>query len=843
MQSNEIPKSRAIDLKWVFKMAWRDSRKNRSRLLLFIASIVLGIAAIVAVYAFRDNLQRDIDDQAKTLAGADLILESRQPANPETEKIIANLGDEKAAERTFVSMLYFSKSGNSRLGQVRALEGNYPFYGPIETSPAAAEKNFRNERQALVDQTLMLQFGVKPGDSIRVGNLSFQIAGALKKAPGQTGIVSAVNPVVYIPMKYLEQTGLSKTGSRIQYKYYFKYNQPAQLAKVLKQLEPKLEKEGMEVQTVASTKENTGKSFKNVSRFLALSGFIALLLGCIGVGSAIQVYIREKLTSIATLRCLGVKSSEAFLIYLIQIAGIGLLGSVIGAILGTVIQFLLPYLLKDFIPVELTMNISWYAIGQGIAVGLIIAILFAMPSLLTVRLVSPLNALRLSFEKTTGKRDPLKGLVYLLIFGFVLGFTYLQMESWTMAAVFTLSVVLAFVLLFALSRVMMFILRKVLSGPLGYLWRQGFANLYRPNNQTLMLTVSIGLSTAFIATLFFVQGILLNRLSLSSGPNQANMVMFDIQTSQAKALINLVKTYKLPVLSQVPIVTVRLEKINGKKPIANRSAFNGELRVTFQEKLTSAETLVGGKWTGIAKPDGPIYVSLEEGYAKRLKVKIGDQILFNVQGMPINTIVGSLRSVNWAQMQTNFRVVFPKGVLEEAPQFQVITTHVPNQQRSAEVQTAVVAAFPNISVIDLGLVLSVLDELFSKIGFVIQFMAAFSMATGWIVLISAVLTSKGQRLKESVLLRTLGASRKQILSITAIEYLFLGSLSAATGLLLALSGSWALAAFVFDAPFTPSLIPIVLLFGSITSLVVITGVWSSRGMLSQPPLAVLRKDL
>ena len=193
-------------------------------------------------------------------------------------------------------------------------------------------------------------------------------------------------------------------------------------------------------------------------------------------------------------------------------------------------------------------------------------------------------------------------------------------------------------------------------------------------------------------------------------------------------------------------------------------------------------------------------------------------------------------------MQTNFRVVFPKGVLEDAPQFNVLITKVPNSQVSAKFQGAVVRSFPNVSVIDLDLILKVLDELLTKIGFVIRFMAAFSMATGWIVLISAVITSKSQRLRESVLLRTLGASRKQILTITALEYLFLGALAAGAGMILALGGSWALAVFSFESAFTPPLLPIFILFISVVALVVFTGVFSSRKVLNQPPLEVLRKD-
>ncbi len=844
MQQNNPVLKRSVNIGWLFKMAWRDARRNKSRLFLFVSSIILGIAALVAVYSFRDNMQHDIDDQAKTLTGADLVIQARKPVSAKTQAVLDTLGNEKASERSFASMIYFLKNEGSRLVQVRALEGNYPFYGTIETTPANAATTFQQDRRALVDKTVMLQFNAKPGDSIKIGSVHFLIAGVLDKAPGQTGISATVAPVVYIPLKYLEQPGLTKIGSRIQYKYYYRYNKPSAVAGQVKKIQRLLDKENLDTETVESKKESTGKSFRDVSRFLELSGFIALLLGCIGVGSAIHVYIREKLNSIATLRCLGLKAWEAFLIYLIQIVFIGFIGAVLGAALGTIIQFALPLVLKDFIPVQLTIQISWLAIGQGVLLGLIISVLFALPSLLSVRIISPLNAIRHSFEKSTDPKDPLKWIVYLLILLFVLAFTRFQMSSWMQAAVFTGSISIAFLLLFGLSRVLMWTVKRLIPSSSSYLWRQGFANLYRPNNQTLMLTISIGLSTAFICTLFFVQGILIKRVTISSAANQANMILFDIQNEQKEAIATLTRDFKLPVMNQVPVITVRIEKINGKTALQDtagdsRRAFQGELRITFQDTLTSAEKVIKGVWQGKAKPEEKVYVSLEEGYARNIHVGVGDSIVFNVQGLLVPTIVGSLREVNWARMQTNFRVVFPTGVLEDAPQFHVLMTRITSNNVSANYQSAVVRKFPNVSVIDLGLILKTLDELLSKISFVIQFMAAFSMATGWIVLISAVLTSRGQRLRESVLLRTLGASRKQILAITTIEYLFLGAFSAGAGIILALGGSWLLAVFSFDTSFTPSLLPVLLLFVLICFLVVLTGVLSSRKVLNTPPLAVL----
>ena len=841
-----------LNFRWLVQMAWRDSRRNRSRLFLFISSIILGIAALVAIYSFEYNLRRDIDAQAKSLLGADLVIETNKAVNEEAMPMLSSLGEQRSEERTFASMIYFPKNEGTRLVNVRALEGAYPYYGDIETTPASASRSFRDGQRALVDKTLMLQFDAKLGDSIKVGEVTFLITGILNKAPGQTGFSAAVAPVVYIPLSYLQETGLSQKGSRITYNFYYKFGPAVDVQKLVKRMEHRLDKAELDYETIESRKENTGRSFEDLTEFLALVGFIALLLGCIGVASAIHIYIREKINTIAVLRCLGVSSRQAFLIYLIQIVGIGLIGSVIGAILGTLIQQFLPLVLKDFLPVEITVAISWAAIVQGILLGLVISILFALLPLVSVRNISPLNTLRLSFQETSLFKDPVKWLVYLLIVLFVFVFTYLQMDSLRKTAYFTLGVLTAFLVLSGLSYALMWLARRFFPSSWSYLWRQGFANLFRPNNQTLILVVSIGLGTAFICTLFFVQGILINRVTLSSSGNQPNMVLFDIQNDQKKAVADLTRQMNLPILQQVPIVNMRLIEIKGrtasdlKKDSAARSALralNREYRVTYRDSLSDSEKITDGNWVGTAVVGKPVYISLEDGFAKRIGIKVGDKLDFNVQGAPVSTRVGSLRKVDWNRIQTNFLVIFPSGVLEDAPQFHVLLTRVPSNEASAGFQQAVVRAYPNISMIDLGLVLSVLDEILDKMGFVIRFMAAFSIITGLIVLIASVLISKYQRIQESVLLRTLGASRKQILVITALEYFFLGALAAGAGIVLSLAASWGLAEFSFETTFSPEMLPVILLFILISSLTVIIGLFNSRGILNKPPLEVLRSDV
>lgn len=844
---------RGLNFPWLLKMAWRDSRRNRSRLLLFVSSIILGIAAMVAIYSLGDTMSDEIDRQAASLLGADLEISSNKQISPGIRKMADSLGHRRSEQQSFTSMIYFPKNEGTRLVQVRALGGAFPYYGALETVPASSGRSFRNEQAALVDQTVMLQFNAQVGDTVKIGNLPFVVAGTLMSAPGQTGLSASVAPVVYIPLQYLEQTGLSQKGSRINYRFYFKFDQSVNIDELVKNIEPRLESEGLNYDTVESQKEDTTRSLKDLTQFLALISFIALLLGCIGVASAIHIYVREKINSVAILRCLGARGNQAFLIYLIQIVVIGFIGSVAGAALGTIIQQFLPYALKDFLPVAITTELSWKAIGQGLLLGLVISFLFALLPLISIRNVSPLNTLRLSFQSLSLFKDPVKWLVYLAILVFIFGFSYIQLSSAQQAIFFSIGVLIAFLLLVGVAALLMWAVRRFFPDPWSYLWRQGLANLFRPNNQTTILIVAIGLGTAFICTMFSVQSILLNRVMLSASGNQSNAVLFDIQPLQKDSVVALVRQQGLPIDGTVPIVNMRLEKVNNITVEAleedstikmHQWIFDREYRVTFRDSITPSEKIVKGKWIGkVDTSSGTVFISLEKRFAENNSIDIGDTMLFNVQGSVIPTIVGSLRAVDWNRIQTNFLVVFPTGVLEEAPQFHVLMTRIPTKEASARFQQLMVQRFPNVSIIDLSLVLSIVDKLLDKVGFVIRFMAGFSIFTGLIVLIASVLISKYQRIQESVLLRTLGASRKQIFYITALEYFFLGALAAATGIVLSLGISWMLAKFVFETEFTLQWLPLLIVFVAICLLTVFIGLINSRAVVRRPPLEILREEV
>ncbi len=840
---------------WLWKMAWRDSRRSRRRLFLFMSAIVLGIAALVAINSFGDNLSASVDEQARELLGADLVLTYNKTLNKKTEAFLNTISPERSNEVAFPSMVFFPRSGGVRLSQVKALEGRFPYYGEWEVQPSAAVARFRKagktgERIALVDDALLVQLNARPGDSVKVGSLMFLVAGRVMKTPGQTAVTTTVAPTVFLPYAQLPETGLLQRGSRVTYRSYFQFDPGTNVDAYIKTFASRLDKAGINYDTVTERKEQTGRAFTDLTRFLNLVAFVALLLGCVGVASAVHLYVKEKIASVAVLRCIGASGRQAFLIYLIQTSLMGLMGAVLGAALGSIVQLILPEVFGSFLPIDVTVTVSWKAVAQGVGTGLVIAVLFALLPLLVIRKVSPLRTLRTSYEEDVTGRDPLRWAVYGAIVLAITGFAYWQIRDWKMALGFTLGLATAFGVLTGLGRLLMFLVRRFFPVSWSYIWRQSLANLYRPQNQTLILVISIGLGAFLIATLYLTQTLLLSRVQLSASGGQPNMVLFDIQNEQKAGVQQLVQSHRLPVVQSVPVVTMRLAEVNGRTVEAIQKdtsskipdwALTREYRVTYRDALIDSEKLATGKAQSLRNQTA--LISVEKGYLDRMRLKLGDTLTFNVQGALIPTVVGGTREVDWNRVQTNFLIVFPNGVLEQAPQFHVLMTRVRDTQQSAAFQRDLVRRYPNVSAIDLGLILRTIDDILEKVSFVIRFMALFSIVTGLLVLSSSVVISKYQRIQESVLLRTLGASRRQILLISLIEYMLLGLLAAFSGIVLSVFGTWGLAYFVFEIPFVPDFTPLLVVAAVVTALTILIGLFNSRGVLVRPPLEVLRAEV
>ena len=835
---------------WILRMAMRDGKASGRRLVLFMASIVLGIMAVVAIQSFSANLKQNIQLQSKALMGADFLIDSNQYPNERVRAIIDSLGGAQGTEVNFASMAAFPKAEATKLIRVRGIAGNFPIYGELETEPVEASQTYANGKFALVDATAMLQYNLQVGDSVKIGTTLFSIAGALKAAPGSTAISSSVAPPVVIPYRFVEETGLLQQGSRVEYNYYFKADEETDLELLNQRVDPLLDAENADLDSHLDTSRRLGRRYDNFAKFLNLVAFIALLLGCVGIASSVNIYIREKLKSVAILKCMGATRAQSFQIFLLQIAAMGFIGGVAGAMGGVLLQQLFPFILEDFLPFEVSISWVWPPIFQGVLLGIFMSVLFALLPLLSTWFVSPLQVLRIQ-EQTAKPPRWIVMLIFVAILLFVFFFSLSLLDNWTYALAFVLGIMVTFAVLSGIAGLFMKAIKRFFPSRWGFIARQSLLSLFRPQNQTRVLILAIGVGTFLISTLYFTKDILLARAQLNSSTDSPNLIILDVQSQQQEAVEGQILPKGLPVLDNIPIVTMRVHELSGR-PVndirtdststINQWILNHEFRVTYRDSLIASETLLDGEWIAEYDQQGPIPISMAYNVAQDAEVGIGDAITFNVQGVLMETVVASIREVDWGRMQLNFSIVFPTGVLEGAPKFHVITTNAPDEATSALLQRDLVKAFPNLSIIDLRQVVTLIESILDKISWVINFMAFFSILTGIIVLIGAVRTSKYQRIRESVLLRTLGAKGKQILKIAALEYLYLGVLGSGFGILLSLLGSELLAVFVFETPFTPSYVPFLLLLPGITFLVLAIGLFNSTGVLHSPPLQVLRKE-
>ncbi len=840
---------------FVLQMAARELRAAPRRLFLLTGTVAVGVAALVAINSFTDNLRDSVRLQARSLLGADLSLVSRQPLTPRAAALVDTLSRRAVAARvtSFAGMAYVPRTEGTRLVQVAAVTGRYPFYGEIRTQPRRAWDELQSGRHVIVDPSLLTALGARLGDTVALGEGRFIITGTIESAPSEVGFRFAFGPRIYIPAAHLQETGLLGFGARVQYEIFLQLPPGISAQELAARYGPRLRSERVRVRTVADDQRNLNDVLSRLTGYLGLVALMALLLGGIGVASAVIVFIRQRAESIAVLRCLGATGGRIFAIYLVEAAVMGLAGSVAGALIGLALQRFLPGLLAGLLPVDVVPSISWSAVGLGIGMGLWVAVTFTLLPLLGIRRISPLSALRRPFDSERPRRDLWWGLAMLVLAGSTVALAVRQVGSWRQGAIFAGGVALTLLILWAASWALIRIMRRWLPAGWPYVWRQGLANLHRPANQTVTLVLAIGFGAFLLGTLYLVQHNLLRQLRLTGGTARPNLVLFDIQPDQLSGIERELRDAGLPLSHPTPIVPMRIRSVKGRpvtKLLGDSTPGNGppnawvyrrEYRSTYRDSVVATERVVAGRWSA-AKAPLPARISVEQDLSRELGVGIGDEIVWDVQGVTLASRVTSLREVDWARFEPNFFVVFAPGALEQAPQTWVTLTRIASPEARGRFQRRLAERFPNVSTLDLSLLQEALERLVDRVALAIRFMALFSLGVGAVVLVGALATSRFQRIREGALLRTLGATRAQIFRVVLAEYLSLGLLASAVALVLAAAAGWGLARFVFEGSFSLPLVPMSGLILSIVALTVVVGLANSRDVVRRTPLEVLREE-
>jgi putative ABC transport system permease protein len=851
-------------LRLLLAMAWRETRGSFRHFLFFLACIALGVGALVGVTGFSASLEQTIRKEARSLLAADVEVRTNRPLDAAGLARLDALGERGirlTTTREMVAMASNPTTGETQLVELKAVEAGYPFYGRLTAEPSDAVALFDDRGAALAEQGLLIRLGVRVGERIRLGRTDVTIAGVITKEPDRIAGAFSLGPRLLISERTLTETALVQPGSRVRYRYLLKLPPGASAAGLAEELKSAFSSEGAEVNAYDTAQPRLSRFLTNLTTYVGLIGLIALLVGGIGVANSVQAFMKERLDTLAILKCVGADSRTLLTIYLLQTLLLGALGSLSGILLGLGVEGLLPGLMSGLLPVTVERSYALAPMARGVAMGMLTALLFALWPLLAIRRVPPARLFRreVSDEEsmTTGggwipSWDRWQWIAALCIVAALAGLLLWQIGSLRIGVVFIGVLALSLLALAGGARGIVALVRSM--APRSLVLRQGLANLYRPGSQAATAILSVGIGVTVIVAIVVVEASLMRQIRDNLPTEAPSFFFIDIQRDQREPFARFFADRHLQA-ELTPIARARLQAV-GEQTVSAMSASGGlegrrdawyfqrEYVVTVQASLPKGNRVVAGRWwdDGAAR-ERPL-VSIEQEAAHHLGVTVGSTLTFDLQGRLVTATVASLREVNWGSLTTNFFVIFSPGALDETAMTAIATVRTPPDDLAGDlaIQRAVVAAFPNVTAINIRHVLDAIGSVLTRLARVVRLMALFTVTAGLLVLAGAIATSRYRRLREAVILKTLGATRGVIVRIFAVEYACLGATAGAIGAALASLLAFVLLHFFLELPW--SVEPVRLSSGLLgaTLLTLLTGFLASYRLLGRKPLAVLRQE-
>ncbi|MGC9950010.1 MAG: FtsX-like permease family protein [Bryobacteraceae bacterium] len=845
------------------RMAWRDLRSSPAKFLFVILAVAVGVGALTGVRSFSRAFHTLLMRQARTLMAGDVSL--RVFAQPTTEQTAAITALEKRGARDTsvtetLTMANTAEAPDPMLVAVKAIDpAVYPFYGEVKLDPPAALRAVLDAGSAAISDDLLIRLKARVGGTLRLGGQDFRIAAVLVSEPDRlTGSIN-VGPRVMISRAGLDRTGLISLGSRAAQRYLFLLPPRApdvqQVRNELKQAFP----EGM-IADYRETHPIITRGLERSTTFLSLISLIALIVGALGVATAMHAHLQQKMDTIAILKCLGARSGQVLRIYLTQTLALGLAGGVLGVAFGTLVQRAFPVLIGRFFPVPPHMGLDLVPAAQGLAIGILTTLLFTLPTLLGIREIRPAVIFRR--EMTEARPDWLRrwshsrqalataaailagiGLIAAWLAGTALR------DSLHIGAYFAGGLLVSLLVIAAVAWLLLRGLRLLMRGSgraLPAALRQGIANLYRPGNHAQTVLVTLGTGVMFTLTVYLVQHAVLTEMMQNAPPGMPNVFMLDIPGAQRQALTDLLKRQKgietpPEILSSV---AVRLTSVNGV-PVEKLGLQEWGRRFLRTRSVTTAparphetEILSGAWWD--AHPSTPQVCASEEA-ARTLHLKAGMALDWTAWGRTLHSNLACIQRTDSVRMNARFEFIFSPGSLEGFPAIYYGSVRVKPRDVAA-VQRAVYEKMPTITVINMADVLEIVQQVVDQIALVVRFVSAFTIVAGAIILASSVAGTRFGRVREVVILKTLGATRRRVAGIFSMEFLVLGAAAGLLGSALATGFTAVVVKRLLKAEFHFD--PAADLFSiALTALVAVAAGWlASYRILGQKPLEVLRDE-
>ena len=834
------------------RLAWRQARGAWRAFALFFACVTLGVAALVAVGSFAATLSTTLTREAKALTGGDLELRAARPLPAEAVEELDALrgaGARVIAVRELVAMARVA-DGRSLLVELKAPEAGYPLYGTLQTAPGAALTTLLADNGAVLQREALERLGLSVGDRFSLGAATFTVRGVVEREPDRSASLVILGPRIFIAPDAVERTGLVQQGSRVRYRALVRLPEARVARDAREAIARRVADPGIRVTSFDEAQPGLRRFFSQLAAYLGLVGLASLLVGGIGVASAVATFVRRRERTIAILKSLGADSRTLLATFLLQTQTVGVAASVVGAALGVALQPVLIGLLAGFVPFALHPRVDALTVTRGMLMGVLTTFLCALWPLLEVRAVRPSLLLRRDVDATPARgRRP-----WIAVIPIAAGLAALSMwqaGSLKLGAIFLGASLAAVVTLLAIARGLVVAARRIRHAP-SPAWRHGLGGLRRPGGHSARVVVALGAGVMLLVAVALLQENLHAQIDHERKQDAPSFFFIDVQPDQRDAFARLVReTGGGATAALTPIVRARLAAVNGE-PVTRELVrarvgedregafyYTREYALTWAAAPPSANVLVRGRWWG-AEP-GPPRVSVEDKMAAQLGIDVGARLTFDVQGVPIEAEVANLRRVDWQNLTTNFFVVFSPGALEGAPTTFVATARTPITAEAA-LQRAVAGAFPNVTTIPVRDVLERVGAVLGDIAIAIRVVALFTVATGLVVMAGALTATRYQRLYESVVLRTLGATRGAVARAFAVEYGCLGAAAGIGGTTLAMVLAWIVLRFVLDTPWRFDPLGLLAGVGGSVALAVAVGFLATFRLLGAKPLPVLREE-
>ncbi len=835
-------------------LAWRDGRRELSRHVLHVLALSVGVAAMVALTSLRADVEDGIRGEGRALLGADVRLSSSTPFSGAVDAVVDSLrveGVETASSITFGTLVSVPGAEVSRFLQVLSPSAAYPLYGNPFTTPPERWRSLE-AGSAFVDPEVLDQLGIEIGDDLVVGGRAVRVVATVQGLPVETGFRSALGAGLYLAGDDVEAAGLLETGSVGQWRLDLRLPEELDEQGVAEQLRARLLAEPVGITSATERAEGLIEGLGFFSAFLGLLGFTALVLGAIGVASSSFAHLESKIRTAGILRSLGARQATVFRGFLLQAAGLALLGSGIGVAGGLLLQWRGGELLEPLLGLNLVWELRWGSLLAGFAVGVWFALLSAAVPLAGLRGVAPSGVLRRFEEGSPGEGGAghARAIPAALAAGSVLLGAIWAAPSVQAGLWYASGFAVTCACLLGTARLLVGSVRRLLPVAAPFPVRHGLASLFRPSNQTGTVVLAVGMGISFLAAITIVEASLAERIALEELGAGPNILLFEIRGDQRDAVSDLMAEFAPGDVQFVPIVPARMAAVSGRS--VEEIGRDPDLQVpgwtlrrlyrnTYREDLGEAEELVRGEWWDAEGGDALARISIEEELSRELGISLGDTIEWDVQGVRVASRVSSVRRVDWGRFEPNFFVVFEPGFLEEAPQTYLVGARVEAPADRAALQNRVARSLPGVAVLDFTRIREVVEGVLARVGQGARGLLLVTLLAGALVLAGVSSAMRGRKLRDAALLRALGAKRAVVLASFASEQILLALVTVTAGLLMGTFSAAVLLQVHLDLPVAIPLGRLAAL-GTVGSLVVVgLGVAGAGGLFSHPPLALLRR--